>query len=245
MNIAVIFAGGTGTRMHSKDKPKQFLEIHNKPIIIHTLEVFNNCEQIEAIVISCIESWIPHLEKLIYKYRIDKVKKVVGGGKTGQLSIYNGLCAAKEISNGNKDIVMIHDGVRPLIDSKLIEKNIESVKMHGSAITTSIVKETVLVVNEDGFISNVPERANSRLAKAPQSFWLDELYAVHKRALSEGREDFIDSCTMMQHYGHSLYLVDGSYENIKITTPDDFYTMRAFLDAKENAQLYGYDERED
>lgn len=245
MNIAVIFAGGTGTRMHSKDRPKQFLEIHNKPIIIHTLEVFNSCEQIDAIVISCIEAWITHLEKLIYKFRIDKVKKIVSGGKTGQLSIYNGLCAAKEISDGSNDIVMIHDGVRPLIDSNLIEKNIESVKLHGSAITTSIVKETILVVNEDGFISNVPERANSRLAKAPQSFWLDELYNVHQQALSDGREDFIDSCTMMQHYGHSLYLVDGSYENIKITTPDDFYTMRAFLDAKENAQLYGYSEQED
>lgn len=246
MNIALIFAGGTGTRMHSKDRPKQFLEIHNKPIIIHTLEVFNNCEQVDAIVISCIESWIPHLKKLIYKYRIDKVKKVVCGGKTGQLSIYNGICAAKEISsNSGNDIVMIHDGVRPLIDGNLIEKNIESVKKHGSAITTSVVKETVLVVNEDGFISSVPERANSRLAKAPQSFWLDDIYNVHRQALSEGREDFIDSCTMMQHYGYALYLVDGSYENIKITTPDDFYTMRAFLDAKENSQLYGYDELED
>lgn len=244
MNIAVIFAGGTGARMHSKDKPKQFLEIHNKPIIIHTLEVFNNCEQVNAIVISCIEDWIPHLEKLIYKYRIDKVKKIVCGGKTGQLSIYNGLCAAKEISCGN-DIVMIHDGVRPLINDELIEKNIECVKKHGSAITTSVVKETILVVNENGFISSVPERANSRLAKAPQSFWLEDIYGVHKQALADGREDFIDSCTMMQHYGHSLYLVDGPYENIKITTPDDFYTMRAFLDAKENAQLYGFGEQEE
>ena len=178
------------------------------------------------------------------KYRIDKVKKIVVGGKTGQLSIYNGLCAAKEISDGGKDIVMIHDGVRPLIDGKLIEKNIESVKKYGSAITTSVVKETVLVVNEDGFISNVPKRVNSRLAKAPQSFWLKDILNAHSRALSENKDDFIDSCTMMQYYGHSLYLVDGSYENIKITTPDDFYTMRAILDAKENAQLYGYNEQE-
>lgn len=245
MNIAVIFAGGTGTRMHSKDKPKQFLEIHNRPIIIHTLDIFNNCEQVDAIVISCIESWIPYLEKLIYKYRIDKVKKIVGGGNTGQLSIYNGLCAAKNISDNKNNIVLIHDGVRPFITDDLIVRNIESVKKYGSAITTSVVKETILVVNEDGFISNVPERANSRLAKAPQSFWLDEIYSVHQKALSEGKDDFIDSCTMMQHYGHSLYLVDGSYENIKITTPDDFYSMRAFLDARENAQLYNYDERKD
>lgn len=242
MNIAVIFAGGTGTRMHSKDRPKQFLEIHNKPIIIHTLEVFNSCDQIDAIVISCIEKWIPHLEKLIYQYRIDKVKKVVAGGKNGQLSIYNGLCAAKEFSESDGDIVMIHDGVRPLIDNDLIVRNIESVKKHGSAITTSAVKETILVVNDDGFIGNVPERENSRLAKAPQSFYLNDILAAHKKALSDGIDNFIDSCTMMQHYGYSLYLVDGAYENIKITTQDDFYTMRAILDAKENAQLYGYNE---
>lgn len=231
--------------MHSKDRPKQFLEIHNRPIIIHTLDVFNNCEQVDAIVISCIKDWIPYLEKLIYKYRIDKVKKIVSGGKTGQLSIYNGLCAAKSISDSENDIVLIHDGVRPIITDELIGKNIECVKKHGSAITTSVVKETILVVNEDGFISSVPERANSRLAKAPQSFWLDEIYNVHEKALSEGKDNFIDSCTMMQHYGHSLYLVDGPYENIKITTPDDFYSMRAFLDARENAQLYNYDERKD
>lgn len=242
MNIAIIFAGGTGTRMHSKDRPKQFLEIHNKPIIIHTLEVFNSCDQIDAIVISCIEEWIPHLKKLIYKYRIDKVKKIVGGGKTGQISIYNGLCASKELSKSDSDIVMIHDGVRPLIDSDLIVRNIESVKKHGSAITTSAVKETILVVNDNGFIGSVPERENSRLAKAPQSFYLNDILAAHKKALSDGIDNFIDSCTMMQHYGYSLYLVDGSYENIKITTQDDFYTMRAILDAKENAQLYGYNE---
>lgn len=238
MNIAVIFAGGVGSRMHTKERPKQFLELHNKPIIIHTLEIFEKSKSIDAIVIACVESWIPYLEKLVYKYRIEKVKAIVPGGNTGQLSIYQGLCAAQKLSDAEDTIVLIHDGVRPLINEDVVRKNLISVMRYGSAITTSVVKETILVVNESGFIDSVPDRSNSRVAKAPQSFWLKDIMFVHEKALREGKENFIDSCTMMQHYGNSLHLVDGPFENIKITTPDDFYTMRALLDAKENAQIY-------
>ena len=243
MNIAVIFAGGVGKRMHSKECPKQFLKIYNKPIIIHTLEYFEKHPLIDAIVISCVEEWMSYLEKLIYKYRIEKVKKVVVGGETGQLSIYNGLKAAEDVANGEKVIVLIHDGVRPLINEKLITDNIESVKKNGSAITTAVVKETILVVNEGtATIDYVPSRKNSRVARAPQSFWLNDILNAHEKALSEGKKDYIDSCTMMQEYGYDLFLVDGPGENIKITTPEDFYIMRAILEAKENAQIYGFDE---
>ena len=243
MNIAVIFACGVGKRMHSKECPKQFLKIYNKPIIIHTLEYFEKHPLIDAIVISCVEEWMPYLEELIYKYRIEKVKKVVVGGETGQLSIYNGLKAAEDVANGEKAIVLIHDGVRPLINAKLITDNIESVKKNGSAITTAVVKETILVVNEGtATINYVPSRKNSRVARAPQSFWLNDILNAHEKALSEGKKDYIDSCTMMQEYGYDLFLVDGPGENIKITTPEDFYIMRAILEAKENAQIYGFDE---
>lgn len=243
MNIAVIFAGGVGKRMHSKECPKQFLKIYNKPIIIHTLEYFEKHPLIDAIVISCVEEWMPYLEELIYKYRIEKVKKVVVGGETGQLSIYNGLKAAEDVANGEKAIVLIHDGVRPLINAKLITDNIESVKKNGSAITTAVVKETILVVNEGtATINYVPSRKNSRVARAPQSFWLNDILNAHEKALSEGKKDYIDSCTMMQEYGYDLFLVDGPGENIKITTPEDFYIMRAILEAKENAQIYGFNE---
>ena len=238
MNIVVIFAGGSGQRMHTKDIPKQFLEMHGKPIIIYTLELFEKHPEIDAIVIACKEDWIEYLEKLLYKYRIEKVKKIVPGGDTGQMSIYNGLMAAQEVSKGEEAIVLVHDGVRPLINQKVISDNIESVKTHGSAITTAIVKETILVVNDNEEIVNVPDRAKSRVAKAPQSFWLKNILAAHNRAQKEGIFDCIDSCTMMKMYGYPLYLVDGPYENIKITTPDDFYAMRALLDAQEDEQLY-------
>lgn len=241
MNIGVIFAGGVGSRMHSKETPKQFLKVHDKPIIIHTLEHFEKCEDIDAVVIACLPDKIEYLNGLLYKYRIEKVKKVVSGGATGQGSIYNALCAAEEIADGNKAIALIHDGVRPLINAGLLSENIRCVKEYGSAITAGIVKETVVIIDENGEIEQVPARALSRLAKAPQSFYLDEILSAHRTAIKEGKTDFIDSCSMMQYYGKKLHMIDGPYENMKITTPDDYYTMRAILDAKEDSQIYGLD----
>lgn len=241
MNIAVIFAGGTGQRMHTKEKPKQFLEMNNKPIIIHTLEHFDNHNMIDKIVVVCIEDYIDYLKKILYKYRISKVAKIIPGGDTGQLSIYNGLKAAKEIAENENAIVLIHDGVRPLIDRNVITQNIFCVKKNGSAITTGIVKETILVVNEKtAGIDFVPNRSNSRVAKAPQSFWLNDILSAHEKARIENKYDYIDSCTLMNAYGYKLFLLDGPNDNIKITTPEDFYIMRAILEAKENAQIYEY-----
>lgn len=241
MNIGVIFAGGTGSRMRSKEKPKQFLEIYNKPIIIYTLEHFEENEEIDAVVVACLESWIPYFRKLLDKYRITKVKMVVPGGETGQESIYNGLCAAKEIAGEEDTVVLIHDGVRPLINPELLSRNIACVRENGSSITAGIVKETLLVVNDNNEIEQVPSRDKSRVAKAPQCFWLKDILEAHAKAQDDNRNNFIDSCTLMQHYGYRLTMIDGPYENIKITTPDDFYTMRAILEAKENAQIYGLD----
>ncbi len=241
MNVAVIFAGGVGSRMHSKERPKQFLEIYNKPIIVHTIEFFEKNKNIDVIVVVCVADWIEYFNTLVYQYRLNKVKKVVAGGKTGQLSIYNGLLAAKEIVGDEKSIVLIHDGVRPLINSELLTRNIECVQKYNSSITSGIVKETIVEIDDDGGIKLVPDRAHSRVAKAPQCFYLDDILNTHKRALEDGRIDFVDSCTMMQHYGYHLQMIDGPYENIKITTPDDFYTMRAILQVKEDAQIYGLD----
>lgn len=239
MNIGLIFAGGVGSRMHSRELPKQFLRIHDKPIMVHTIEHFERCADVDAVVVVCVAEWMDYFNKLVGQYHLAKVKKVVPGGKTGQLSIYNGLVAAKEIAGEEKSIVLIHDGVRPLINSELLTKNIECVKKYGTSITSGIVKETIVEIDDEGAIKLVPDRAHSRVAKAPQCFWLGDILGAHQKALAEGREDFIDSCTMMQHYGFKLHMTDGPYENIKITTPDDFYTMRAILQVKEDAQIYG------
>lgn len=232
MNIGVIFAGGVGKRMHTKELPKQFLYVYGKPIIIHTLQIFDSHPNIDAIVVSCVKDWIPYLNKLTEQYNLRKVRTIVSGGETGQESIYRGLMAAKAIAY-EEAIVLIHDGVRPFIDHRVIDDNINSVKKYGSAITTSKVTETILVVDGANLIQEVPDRSNSRIAKAPQSFWLEDILKAHEESKKENKLDFIDSCTMMQYYGHKLYLVDGPVENIKVTTPEDIFTMRAVLESKE------------
>ena len=174
MNIGLIFAGGVGSRMHSKDLPKQFLRIYDRPIIVHTIEHFEKNPLIDAVVVVCVAEWTEYFKKLIDQYHLAKIAKVVPGGATGQLSIYNGLLAAKEIAKNEKSIVLIHDGVRPLINSDLLTQNIECVKKHGSSITSGIVKETIVEIDDNRAIKYVPDRAHSRVAKAPQCFWLLE-----------------------------------------------------------------------
>ena len=240
-NIAVIFAGGSGRRMHTKDKPKQFLLVHGKPIIVHTIEQFENHPEIDGIVVVCIEGWIDYMNDMIYRYRLDKVKSVVPGGKTGQLSIYNGLCAAEEAFGTDGTVVLIHDGVRPLIDADTISRNITAVREFGSAITCTVAKETVILVDDTEKVDAVPDRSRSRFAKAPQSFYLKDILAAHRQCLAEGRDNVIDSCTMMRMYGKPLHVVIGRSDNIKITTPDDFYIFRALYDARENNQIGEYE----
>ena len=236
-NIAVIFAGGSGTRMHAKDKPKQFLMVHGKPIIVHTIEIFESHPDIDAIVVACIKDWIPYMEEMKYRFRLDKIARIVPGGDTGQLSIYAGLKAAEEAFGRENNIVLIHDGVRPLINHQIITDNISMVKRQGAAITCSDAKETFVLVNDKEDVQEIPSRSHSRIAKAPQSFYLKEILDAHEKALAEGIDNMIDSCTLMHHYGYKLAVVDGPVENIKITTPEDFYMFRALYDARENQQL--------
>ena len=237
MNIAVIFAGGTGKSMNTKSKPKQFLELHSKPILVYTLEVFNNHPEIDGIVLVILKEWIQYCEELIDKFRLNKVKAVIAGGESALQSQRNGLNKAAELF-GNDTIVLIHDGVRPLVDEETISRNIESVKEHGTGITVTPAIETITVKTETGEIGQIIERSKVEMARAPQSFYLKDIREAHVKAEAEGR-DFIDSASMMQHYGHALYTVEGSPENIKITTPNDFYTFRALVDARENSQIFG------
>lgn len=235
---ALIFAGGSGSRMKTTTKPKQFLELHGKPIIIHTIEHFENHPLVDQIVIVCIEGWIEYLETLLSKFQIKKVVKVVPGGTTGQMSIFNGLEALSG-NIENDDIVLIHDGVRPLINAEIITNNIECVRNNRTAITVKPVIETVIQVNEDNAITNVVDRDSCQTAVAPQSFYLTDIYSLHLKAQEDGLINMTDSATLVRHYGLDLFTVMGGPENIKITTPSDFYIFRAIYDSRENAQIFG------
>ncbi|MBQ2354673.1 MAG: 2-C-methyl-D-erythritol 4-phosphate cytidylyltransferase [Treponema sp.] len=237
MTNVLIFAGGSGVRMNTRARPKQFLQFYGKELIIHTLENFQNHPEIDGIVVVCIEDWIPYLKKLLEKYQIDKVKSVVPGGATGQESIYKGLVAIHEYADDDS-IVLVHDGVRPFVNESLISDCIKSVKEHGSAITVTPAIETI-VTSKDGKITGITDRSKCYHAKAPQCFILGELLSAHEKARKEGNTNMIDSASLMQHYGRELYTVMGNFDNIKITTPADFYTFKALYEVREQQQIFG------
>ena len=237
MNIAVIFAGGTGQRMNTKTKPKQFLELHGKPILVYTLEAFNNHPEIDGIVLAVLEDWIGCCEELVSMFHLHKVKAVIAGGSTALETQRNGLRKAEELF-GKDSVVLIHDGVRPLIDDLTISRNIESVKERGSAITVTPAIETITIKTETGEVGQIIERSKVEMARAPQSFRLSDILEAHRKAEEEGLT-FIDSASLMRHFGYKLYTIEGAPENIKITTPNDFYTFRALVDARENSQIFG------
>ena len=241
MNIALVFAGGSGKRMNSKGTPKQFLEINGVPIIIRTIEHFENHPQIDGICVVCIESWINHLKKLLKRYDIQKVIDIVPGGKDGQESIRNGLFAIhNRFVEHENVVVLIHDGVRPLIHEQLITDNIASVQAYRSAITVVPATETIATVDDRKCVTGVTDRSMYYIARAPQSFYLSDILDAHRKAVADGiASSMIDSAILMTQYGYKLHTVEGPEENIKVTTPADFYICRALLQAKENLQIWG------
>ena len=235
MNTALIFAGGTGKRMNSRSKPKQFMELHGKPVIIYTLEHFEYHEQIDNIVVVCLSDWISELEGLLKRYGIHKVSKIVVGGKTGHDSIYNGLEAMKGMT-ADEDIVLIHDGVRPLITEDLITQNIAAVEKYGNAITAECVKESLIISSDGKNVESMPKRELLYTAKAPQSFRFGEIMALYERAKQEEFKS-IDSSHLCSTYNIPMHIVMSTKNNIKITEPSDYYIFRALYEALEGQQI--------
>lgn len=234
---ALIFAGGTGLRMNARSKPKQFLELHGKPVIIYTIEIFERHPEVDSITVVCLENWITELKFQLEKNLIKKVLVIVPGGKTGHDSITNGLLAMKKFA-AKDDIVLIHDGVRPLIRSEIITQNINAVRQYGSAITSSPALETEVEVEEHSkTIREVPKRNHMYTAKAPQSFYYGDILNAHEKADVAGFKA-IDSVDLLNHLGYrNLHIVPCSRYNIKITEPADYYIFRALYEVMENEQM--------
>ena len=239
MNIAMIFAGGSGVRMGA-GIPKQFLEINGKPILVHTVELFQWHELIDKIYISTLEDYIPYVEELVDQYRLTKVAAVIPGGATAQDSIYN--CLQKGLSENDPDsIVLLHDGVRPCVDHDVITKNIETAEEKGNAITTTACYETILLSKNGDHVDSVPYRRETFAAQAPQTFHLKDIIAAHDqiRKRPEGYKDMVDACTICTTLGIPVHMVEGNRGNIKVTTPEDVYIFRALLQYNENEQAFG------
>ncbi|PIO83026.1 2-C-methyl-D-erythritol 4-phosphate cytidylyltransferase [Loigolactobacillus backii] len=240
MALGLIFAGGVGERMKNGAKPKQFLELHGKAVIIYTLEVFEQCNDIDGIVAVCVHGWEDYLRELINKAGLKKVKAIVAGGNNPQESQLNGMKAMKKSFNITKEtVVLIHDGVRPLVDEETLINNIQCVRTNGSAITVTPAIETITHVGEDDNILDIADRNEYRMAKAPQSYFFNDVFNTYKKAFADGKTDFIDSATLMQAYGKKLTTTVGSTNNIKITTPIDYYIFKAIVEAKTGEEVFG------
>lgn len=237
MNIAVIYAGGQGSRLHNYSRPKQFLEFRGKPIVVYTIEIFQHIPDVDGIVVVCLDDWISYLRNEVEKYHLDKVIDIVPGGRKSQDSIYNGLMCVKE-HYADDTMVLIHDGVRPLAMEKTIMESIRVANEKGNCVVVVPAQETIVVEDEDGDFS-VPDRGKCYVARAPQCFKLGDVLNAHHKALEEGRHDFIDTCTMMKHYGYQFNTIIGTIENIKITTPADYFMFRAIIEAKEEGAVFG------
>lgn len=230
--IAILTAGGTGTRTH-QDLPKQFLNVENKPIIVYTLEAFQQHPSIDEIYVSCLDGWNAILEAYAKQFNITKLRRIVTGGSTGQESIYNGLKAIKEDHEVTKDIVvMIHDGNRPMLSQDVITDNLVKQKKYGSAVTVIPTTEVVFVSKDGVESDSALNRDELWRTQTPHSYQFDKLWDVHNKAITDDVANMAASCSLMQKYGFTTYFSKGSEKNIKITTVEDIEIFKALLTAK-------------
>jgi len=234
--IAVIFAGGVGSRMeHPDDLPKQFITVQDKPILVWTVEHFQNHPEIDRIYLVTLADWLDEAHAIVDRYRLDKVRAIVPGGDSAQASILNGLQAALDDGNDRDDIVLIHDGVRPIINGDMISKNVRSVVRHGNGITSIPAFETVAQAWEGSrVVEYVADRNKMHILQAPQSFRLGEIYDLNVIVREDGLLGrFVDQAHLCDHFKKRLHLVEGIRGNVKVTVPLDVVFLRHLIESGE------------
>lgn len=235
MIVALIIAGGSGNRM-GQDIPKQFINVFDKPIIIYTLESFQQHPEIDAIEVVCLEGWEKMLWAYAKQYKIDKLKWVTGGGSSGQESIRNGVFFLEDKCSSD-DLIIVHDGIRPLIESSVLTDVIHTAKQYGNAVTSMPYNEQIFVVNEDDATTTceyIPRETIRRVA-TPQAYSFELIDSKYHEAFEKGIGISGSSYTntMMVEMGVSLHFASGSDRNIKLTTKDDLDLFIGYLSRKE------------
>ena len=229
-NLALVFAGGSGVRMGGA-VPKQFLELCGKPVLAHTLELFERHPSIDGIYLVVNADYLDGASAFAGEYGIAKLRGVVAGGASAQESIYNGLryMADREPPDST---VLLHDGVRPYVTPDVISANIAAVEDFGSAVTYTPCYETIVLSKDGAAIDAIPPRSDSYTAQAPQSFRLGEILAAHERirARPGGYDGMVDQATICFTLGIPVHLVPGNRGNVKITTPEDLVTLEALIE---------------
>lgn len=237
MNIAVIIAGGSGQRM-GQDIPKQFINVYDKPILLYTLESFQNNSLIDAIEVVCIEGWDNVLWAYAKQFNIDKLKWIICGGKSAQESIRNGVFHLKEICNEN-DVIIIHDGIRPLVDDEVLKDVIDKCNEFGNGVTSLPYNEQIFVIDDEKSTTKYIKRESLRRVSTPQAYRYGKLVWAYEKAFSEEIGIYGSSYTntMMVELGERLYFAKGSDKNIKLTTKDDLEIFKGYLTAEKDKWL--------
>lgn len=236
-NVALIIAGGSGSRMH-QNIPKQFLTVNEKPVIVYTLEAFQRHPDIDAIAVVCIKGWEEMLSAYARQFDITKLQYIIPGGENGQASIRNGVYELEK-HFGSDDIVLIHDAIRPMVSEEIISDCIVKTKLHGCAIATTPCAEAMMQT-EDGEVSTGSyPRDKLRRTQTPQGFPIGKICDLHRRALEKGITNSVASCTLMIEMGEQVYFSAGSEKNIKLTTLDDIDIFKALLLAQRSYWLKG------
>ncbi len=227
MNIALLTAAGKGARMHM-EIPKQFIHINNKPVILYTMEAFQKHPQIDAIIVMTLETWKDMIWAYAKQYRIDKLRWVSTGGGSGQESIKKGLEELRK-ECGPDDVVIIHDGNRPLISDEIISDSIATYKSHGSAVAAMPCVEAIYK-SADGECSDITlDRHEMFRTQTPHTYSLKKLLWAHERAEEENIVDTTATCTLMTMLGETVYFSKGSEKNLKLTTKEDIEIFEALL----------------
>ena len=233
--IALIIAGGTGERMH-QDIPKQFLTVNEKPVIVYTLEAFQNHPEIDSIAVVCVEGWEQMLSAYARQFNISKLSHIVPGGENGQGSIRNGVYELEKHFDKD-DIVLIHDAIRPMVSAEIISDCILKTKQYGNAITAIPCAEAMLTTDDQVSSDETIARDTLKRTQTPQGFKLGEICNLHRQALERGITSSIASCTLMIEMGRKVYFSQGSEKNIKLTTVDDIDIFKALLISKRSEWL--------
>lgn len=238
MNIALLIAGGSGNRM-GQDIPKQFMHIDGCPIIIHTMQCFQNHPDVEAIAVVCLKGWETVLQSYANQFNITKLKWVFPGGNSGMESIHNGIYGLKEVGCDDEDLILIHDAVRPLLPQDVISANIAICQAYGYAITGIQCREAILE-SRDGFTTktSIPRDTLIR-TQTPQTFRLKNIINAHEMAKEKGITNSVSSCTLIAELDEDIemHLVPGSEKNIKITTVEDLEILGALMHTQKEQWL--------
>ncbi len=242
VNYAIVLAAGVGQRMRNGGLPKQFLKLMGKPIIIYTLEKFEASREIDQVIVVCHGSYIDYMRELLRLYQIKKANDIVVGGSDRQRSLRRGLNIIVENGGKPQDIVAIHDGVRPLVDLTTIQENIRVAKQYGCAITVHPVTETVVVTQaEEANMADFKRRSDTYSMTAPQTFQLGKIIEAYEKVdqSGEGEMPLLDAAMVYAQAGGEVHLVKQQGANIKITTPEDYYFLKAMLELEENKFVFG------